>query len=116
MAGQSLRDLRSPLSMKYNLTHPGWVRFYKDYKMLILQNSTRVQITPMDMHVYEYRLTDYIRYMSYDPSLDAITLYINDMYTDMDFTNRTYILVPNEDYIKNLYTKWKTAQKNWDSI
>jgi len=107
-----LSDRLNNYISKYNQAYEDWRIYIQDHKQLILDNSTKVIITPEDMEQYLFRPELYLKenHNIKDPKYIWIFMFINELVSDMDFNQlNTNVRIPDTSYIDKLLSIFKAV-------
>ena len=90
----------------------GWVTFVNDHISQIIKNSTSVTVTAAAQDRYRMKFAHFLRDNGGSPNLDWIAVMINNVSKYEDFTVLPIIMVPQLNYITNLYRLYRTSRNN----
>lgn len=93
---------------KYDNLDADWVQFIKDHRANIIANSIRHEPSAIYQNPYEYNLIAYLRSIQFDVTAAWIVKYINNLDTDKDFKDISYIYVPNIKQLQELFKVYQT--------
>lgn len=91
---------------------PEWVQFIKDHRRYIVEHSTTWYINPDVMGRYRYRLEEYLEFIK-QPVPYWLVIYINELQSNIDFTDMDYILIPDASYLDKLRKNYNTFISNY---
>lgn len=84
-----------------------WRLFVKDHRDRILENSVVMTLNNNDSSYYEYRLRDLLIAHGIKPELRWIVLWINQLYSEMEFHDIHTLYIPSYKQIKEYYDQYK---------
>lgn len=94
-------------------TDPAWVQFVSDHLDYIASQSERFTIEAALINRYKYNLRLFLkenRQRNYD--IAWIVLLVNQIPSDLYFSEVCTIYIPTDQFMKSLYQKYQTVSKN----
>ena len=105
----TVMDMITNMACDIDETDNLWYKFVVDHKALLLANAKSYNISLSLMSAMKYNVYKFFRYMNLNPSYAWIALYISDIHNDIEFANITTLMVPNKQYVDDLYTLYQTT-------
>ena len=114
MAG--LHNLFQRYYTKFSNDNYEWVHFLHDHFKRIRLKATYIEINPYQMHEMHYRLNDFLAEYNIPQEADWIVLLINQLQSEKDFKNLTWIYLPDMTDIEELREEFDTVDAHARSI
>lgn len=89
-----------------------WVQFIKDHFYHIKSRSTLVELNPFRHNSLKYRLADFLQENNIPIEMGWIVLYINQLGSDAEFCDLTYMFIPDVTDIQHLRNVFDTIQSH----
>lgn len=105
----NLSEVLSNKLDKLNNTNPAWVLFVQDHIDYVKTNSSIVEITDEIRDRYRYKFEHFLRDNKCNQSIIWIAKLLNNVAMFEHFITRDFILIPNINYINNLYRLYRTS-------
>lgn len=107
MATSLTTIIENELIDEYSNHDPLWVQFVMDHRKAIISRSGEQAIDLITSNQYDRRLYEYLKKFNIPYGVLWIVLEINQMDTEMDFTNMNSILLPSMDHLQKLRMVFK---------
>lgn len=114
MAG--LHNLFQRYYTKFSNDNYEWVHFLHDHFKRIRLKATYIEINSYQMHEMHYRLNDFLAEYNIPQEADWIVLLINQLQSEKDFKNLTWIYLPDMTDIEELREEFDTVDAHARSI
>lgn len=91
-------------------TSDAWIRFVKDHREYLLENSYKHDIERNDMRKFSYAIDGYCKYIGIPSSLGWVILWLNQLDSNFQFDDRVEsILVPRTNAMTYLLKTFSTV-------
>jgi hypothetical protein len=116
MADQTYAErLNTKLAPLADMSNPDWVRYVKDHRSVILQQTVKVTIAPEIMFTFRYRMRALLTELGYNADLAGITMWLNNLKTNADVLDLGNLRIPNYEAVKELYNQFTSFMKKLES-
>lgn len=112
MEQYSLHTAYATLLSSYSNYDLEWVQFIRDHFYHIKQKSTVVELDPFRHNSMKYRLADFLADNNIPTEMAWIVLFINQLGSDADFHDVTFMILPDVTDIKHLREVFDTVQSH----
>jgi hypothetical protein len=85
-----------------------WVRFLKDHRKYLLDNSNTVPIGSELSSTFRFHLAELLKEKQIDPKNHWIIVWLNQLEGEWGTIDLDYILVPRDAALINLWDKYKS--------
>lgn len=96
----------------YGASDGDWVRFIADHRRNIIETASTHLIDNDDKNRFKYSLFEYLQEKQIDTRIMWIVQWLNDLPSQKDFINVSSIIIPNINYIENLYRSYRSYKAN----
>ncbi len=112
MEQYSLHSAYATLLSSYSNYDLEWVQFIRDHFYHIKKKSTIVELDPFRHNSMKYRLADFLADNNIPTEMAWIVLFINQLGSDADFHDVTFMILPDVTDIKHLREVFDTVQSH----
>lgn len=92
---------------RFSSTDPEWVKFVKDHRFNLLNQSVRHRVDPNKMHFGQYRIDKILRDLGSSASIGWIVMWLNQLSGNRELTGLKTLLVPPQNVIEQLYSDYQ---------
>lgn len=109
----ALRDVYIGLETDLSNADEDWVHYVKDHYKLIVASGGWLSLDKFRHNTMKYRLEDFLKDESIDPSISWIILMINQLGSNVDFANLERLLIPDLKFIQHLREQYVSLRANF---
>ena len=108
--------IRSNLKLTVSPIDSGWIAYVEDHLDYIYENSIRYDLQPELMYRYKYNLRQFLKeHLMRHCDIEWIVLKINNIPSDLGFSEPRILHVPTDKFIEDLYSHYQTVTKNYNN-
>lgn len=112
MEQYSLHSAYASILSSYSNYDREWVQFIKDHYYHIKNKSTIVELNPYRHNTLQFRLADFLAENNIPTEMSWIVLFVNQLGSDAEFTDLTYLILPDVSDIKQLRDTFDTLRSH----